>query len=315
MNFRLLCRGSLLLAFASLLSACLSAPQSAALVQQTDSQSFEPVVINLLPFFSQSAYQCGPAALATMLVYSEVTVSPDDLVPLVYVPERKGSFQFEMVAATRSYERLAYQLAPTLNAVLDEVRAGHPVLVLQNLGLSWYPRWHFAVVKGFDLGRQKIILNSGAFENYEMSLTTFELTWARAQYWAMLVLEPGRMPSNAEPNAYYIALASLEETHPQADIVSGYRSGLRAWPTDQNLLMGYGNLLYQEGRKAEAATLFREVITYHRAYAPAWNNLAQILLDNGDRVEARANVLQAIELGGPFIETYRATLMKIDAAQ
>jgi tetratricopeptide (TPR) repeat protein len=234
---------------------------------------------------------------------------------LVYVPERKGSFQFEMVAATRSYERLAYQLAPTLNAVLDEVRAGHPVLVLQNLGLSWYPRWHFAVVKGFDLGRQKIILNSGTFENYEMSLTTFELTWARAQYWAMLALEPGRMPSNAEPNAYYIALASLEESHPQADIVSGYRSGLRAWPTDQNLLMGYGNLLYQEGRKAEAATLFREVITYHSAYAPAWNNLAQILLDNGDRVAARANVLQAIELGGPFIETYRATLMKIDAAQ
>lgn len=311
MRFKLL----LLLAFASLLSACISAPQSAALAQQADSKLLEPVVIGSLPFFSQSAYQCGPAALATMLVYSQVAVSPDDLVPLVYVPARKGSFQFEMVAAARSYGRLAYQLAPTLNAVFDEVRADHPVLILQNLGLSWYPRWHFAVVKGFDLARQKIILNSGTFEDYEMSLTTFELTWARAQYWAMLTLEPGRMPNSAEPSAYYMALAALEQTQPQADIVSGYRSGLQAWPTDQNLLMGYGNLLYQAGSSAEAARMYREVIANHSTYAPAWNNLAQILLESGDKAQARTNVLQAIALGGPFIETYRATLMKIDASE
>ena len=56
----------LLLAFASLLSACLSAPQSAALVQQADSKFPNPEVLESLPFFSQSAYQCGPAALATM---------------------------------------------------------------------------------------------------------------------------------------------------------------------------------------------------------------------------------------------------------
>jgi len=303
----------LLLAVAALLSACLSAPQSAALVQQTDSQLLQPMLITTLPFFSQTAYQCGPAALATMLVYSEVTVSPDDLVPLVYVPARKGSFQFEMVAATRSYERLAYHLAPSLNAVFAEISAGNPVLILQNLGLSWYPRWHFAVVKGFDLARKKIILNSGTFENYEMSLTTFELTWARAQYWAMLALEPGKMPNSAEPGAYYLALAALEETQPQADIASGYRSGLQVWPADQNLLMGYANLLYQTGNSAKAAKMFREVIAYDGSYAPAWNNLAEILFEDGDLVQARAHVMQAIELGGPFIDTYRATLLKIDA--
>ena len=311
MRFKLL----LLLAFASLLSACLSAPQSAALVQQTDSKLIQPTILTSLPFFSQSAYQCGPAALATMLVFSEVNVSPDELVPLVYVPARKGSFQFEMVAATRNFGRLAYHLAPTLNSVLDEVIGGNPVLILQNLGLSWYPRWHFAVVKGFDLGRQKVILNSGTFENYEMSLTTFELTWARAEYWAMVVVEPGKMPATAEPNVYYMALAALEETHPQAAIESGYRSGLQVWPSDQSLLMGYGNLLYQAGRAEEAAVMFRDVIAYHSDYAPAWNNLAQILIDEGDKVQARANVLHAILLGGPFIETYRATLLKIDEAE
>ncbi len=66
--------------------------------------------------------------------------------PLVYVPARKGSFQIEMVAVTRSAGRLACQISPSLDTLLLENNAGHPVLVLQNLGMSWYQKWHFAVV-------------------------------------------------------------------------------------------------------------------------------------------------------------------------
>jgi tetratricopeptide (TPR) repeat protein len=250
-----------------------------------------------------------------VLVSSQVDVTPEQLVPLVYVPARKGSFQVEMIAATRSFGRLAYQLAPDLSDVLDEVRAGNPVLVLQNLGLSWYPRWHFAVVKGFDLGGHKIVLNSGTIENYEVSLSTFERTWARAKNWGIVVLEPGTLPITGEPVAYYMALTALEETHPETiSIASAYRSGLQAWPTDQNLLMAYGNLLYHQGNATEAAIQYRNVINHHNDYAPAWNNLAEILLETGDKQQARALAYQAIALGGPFIATYRATLQKIDSA-
>lgn len=298
----------------SLLSACITAPQSAVLLQQTNPQLLEPVQIAQLPFFSQSAFQCGPAALATVLTYSQVAVTADELVPLVYVPERKGSFQVEMIAVTRSFGLLAYQVAPNLTAVFDEVRAGHPVLVLQNLGLSWYPRWHFAVVKGFDLGRNKILLNSGTLENYEVSLPTFERTWARSEHWGIIALEPGMLPITAEPGPYYLALTALEETHPETAIAEAYRSGLQAWPTDRDLLMAYGNLLYHQGNSLAAAQQFRTVISNHRSYAPAWNNLAEILLENGDRQQARIHALEAIALGGSFIATYHATLLKIDSA-
>ena len=101
---------------------------------------------------------CAPAALATVLVASGVNVSPEALVPMVYVPLRQGSFQVEMVAAARSFDRLAYQIPPTLDALFAEISMGHPVLVLQNQGLSWYPRWHFAVVRGFDIKRRRVIL-------------------------------------------------------------------------------------------------------------------------------------------------------------
>lgn len=310
MRFRL----SYLVLFASLLSACITAPQSAVLQQQTNPELLEPIAISQLPFFPQTAYQCGPAALATMLVHSQVAVTPEQLVPLVYVPARKGTFQVEMIAATRSYGRLAYQLAPNLSAVFDEVRAGHPVLVLQNLGMAWYPRWHFAVVKGFDLGRHKIVLNSGTLENYEVSLSTFERTWARADHWSIVTLEPGTLPITAEPEAYYIALAALEETHPEMSIATAYRSGLAAWPTDRNLLMAYGNLLYLQGNLEAATAQFNTVITHHNGYAPAWNNLAEILFETGDKQQARVHVQEAIALGGPFTATYRATLRKIDSS-
>jgi len=54
-----------------------------------------------------------------------------------------------------------------------------PVLLLQNLVVKRYPRWHFAVVKGFDLERGRVTLNSGLHEDYEMSLNTFERKWGR----------------------------------------------------------------------------------------------------------------------------------------
>ena len=300
------------LALALLLSACLSAPQSAALRQNHDASLSAPVLLSQVPFFAQELYQCGPAALATILTASHVNVTPDQLVPLVYVPEREGSFQVEMMAATRSLGRLAYRITPTLEALFTEVAAGHPALVLQNLGLAWYPRWHFAVVKGFDLQRGKIILNSGVDENYELAITTFERTWARSQHWAILALAPGTMPAMGEPGTYFSTLAAFEQTNPSAPVASAYISGLGQWPGDINLRMGYGNLLYAQNNPELAASQFTALLEEHPDYAPAHNNLAQILLEQGQVQRAAQHAQRAVELGGDYLENYQSTLRTIE---
>ena len=114
-----------------------------------------------VPFFPQQQYQCGPAALAMAISATGAEVTPEELVPQVYLPQRKGSLQAEMLAATRRNGLLAYRLTPELSDLLTEVAAETPVIVLQNLGLSWYPVWHYAVVVGYDLDQQQIILRSG----------------------------------------------------------------------------------------------------------------------------------------------------------
>ena len=52
------------------------------------------------------------AAFAYTLAASGVKMTPDELVPQVYLPARKGSLQVEMLAAARRHGLVAYQLAP-----------------------------------------------------------------------------------------------------------------------------------------------------------------------------------------------------------
>lgn len=296
------------------LASCVSPPQSAALLSQMPAQFSDAVLVPDVPFFPQEDYQCGPAALATVLGASQLQVSPEELVPMVYVPERQGSFQIEMVAAARSYGRLAYQLPPTLQAMLSEVSRGYPVLVMQNLGLDWYPQWHFAVVKGFDLKQGHIILNSALTENYTLPLATFERTWARAEHWAVLVVKPGVMPLSAEPDRYFNAVVALEGNNPVKLARLAYQSGLTRWPGDSNLLMGHGNLLYSEGDIDGAAEHYEKTIAAHPDYAPAYNNLAQIRLQQSELSQALILAEKAVELGGDFSDNYARTRQQIQSA-
>ena len=304
----------LILALTFVVSACASAPQTAALREQPVAASSVPVLLRQVPFFAQALYQCGPAALATVLQTSGVNVTPEQLVPLVYVPARKGSFQVEMIAAARSLGRLVHVIPPALEALLAEVNAGQPVLVLQNLAVSWYPRWHFAVVKGFDLARGRIILNSGLYENYEMSMSTFERTWQRADYWGVLTLAPGTMPVAAEPGPYFSSLAAHAQHVTPAQLAPAYVSGLQRWPQDRNLRMGYGNLLASSHEHTAAKAQFTLLLTQFPVYAPAHNNLASTLQALGEHDAALQHAHIAVGLGGEYLESYRATLLAIETS-
>lgn len=109
-----------------------------------------PVRLSSVPFFAQTGFQCGPAALAGVLGAAGVATDPATLSPQVYLPAREGSLQLELVAATRRAGRLPYVLAGEPRALLAQLQAGRPVLVLQNLGTPHVPVWHYAVLTGFD---------------------------------------------------------------------------------------------------------------------------------------------------------------------
>lgn len=250
------------------------------------------------PFFPQTEYQCGPAALATALGAAGIAAAPAELGEQVFLPARTGTLQIEMIAGARRHGAVATRLPGTLEALLRELDARHPVVVLLNLGLSWLPRWHYAVLVGYDLGRGEMLLRSGTSERAVFTMSTFEHTWARAGAWAFVALPPGRWPATAEEAAVVEAAVGFERAAAPAAAVVAYRSALLRFPARLSLQIGLGNTLHASGDKAAAAAAFAAATVAHPGSAPAWLNLAATYAELGRREDARRAAQQALQVGG-----------------
>ncbi|MBX3651041.1 MAG: PA2778 family cysteine peptidase [Burkholderiales bacterium] len=292
-----------------LLAGCAS-PQVRTLLEHPPAELPSRAELAAVPFFPQQDYQCGPAALAMALTHAGVPASPEALVPQVYLPAREGSLQAEMLAATRRHGLLAYPLAPRLQDLLTEVAAGNPVIVLQNLSLAFAPLWHYAVVVGYDRGREEIILRSGTTRRLAMTLSTFERTWARSRHWAMVVLQPDRLAATATEADHVAAAAALERSSPAA-AQHAYAGALARWPANLIARLGFGNTAYALGDLAKAEAAYLQATVEHPQSGDAWNNLAQVRFELGRRSEALAAARKAVALGGPRTGLYRKTLDSI----
>ena len=295
------------------LTGC-ATPPVAALLARPAATLPPRVELTGVPFHPQEEYQCGPAALATVLMHAGVATTPDALVPQVYLPARGGSLQVEMLAAARRHGLVAYRLASGLGSLLQEVADGTPVIVLQNLALGFAPLWHYAVVIGYDLPREEIILRSGTTRRAVMTLGSFERTWARGDHWAMLALAPGQLPATASEDHYVVSVAALERIAPAA-ARRAYTTAIERWPGNLAARIGQGNAAYAMRDLSGAETAYREATRRHPQAADAWNNLAQTLLELQQRDEALAAAQRAVDIGGPRLAQYQATLQAITEAR
>ena len=275
----------------------------------------QAVELKDVPFFSQDAYQCGPAALATVLQWDGEPVTPAELRPALYVPDKHGTLQVEMVGEARARGRLVYRLPPQIDSLLTELEAGHPVVVLQNLGLGWWPVWHYAVVVGFDPVEPDIILRSGRHRRWVTPLPLFERTWARSGNWAIAVLNPQQLPATADAPAFLDAVLGLERIGQWRAAETAYRAATERWPENRYLRLGLANSLYRQGRLKDSETAYRNAIRIDPRSPVAYNNLALVLADQGRWEEALANARRAVSLGGPLSDTYRTTLATITCRQ
>lgn len=292
-----------------LLAGC-ATPQTSMLLS-AERPAAARVELVAVPFFPQEEYQCGPAALATVMTASGKPITPEELTPQVFLPQRQGSLQVEMMAAPRRHGLVSLRVAPRLSDMLAEVAAGNPVIVLQNLALNWYPMWHYAVVVGYDLDNESIILRSGRERRMELPLTTFERTWARSKHWAMLALPPHKLPQTIAPEAYVQAVVALEKTGFAGAARTAYETAIGTWPDNLTALMGAGNTAYALGDHAGSERAFRRAAELHPASDAALNNLAQVLADQGRLAEAEATARRALALRGPNSVVAAQTLKDI----
>ena len=303
--------GVFLLAVGAALTGCASfAPQTTQLRDTLPPKLHDYVELKDVPFFPQSDYQCGPAALATVLNANGVKVTPDELVPEVYLPARKGSLQIEMLAAARRHGLVAYQLAPSLSDLMREVAAGNPVIELQKAG--WGDSWHYAVVIGYDYYWGKLYMRSGTTERDVMPFFFHEFVWSRGGYWAMVALPPDRIPETADQDRWLAAVAALEHAGDVKNARIAYRAFMKRWPSNVNGAIGLANTYYASKDLKEAESVLRTAERVNPESVVVLNNLAQTLSDQGRDREALPIIERAAKLGGPFADSVQDTKRGIE---
>ncbi|MCR6632116.1 MAG: PA2778 family cysteine peptidase [Magnetospirillum sp.] len=205
-----------------------------------------------VPFYPQESFQCGPAAMASVLGWSGLDIRPAALegqFVLVRDPRRM------LAEAANRYGRLAYPVTGT-PAMLTELAAGHPVIILQNLGVDSRPLWNCVVAIGFNQTRGEVVVHGGDQAARRVSLRLFERLWSDADQWGLVVLKPGELPAAARREDYVKAAYNLQRSGRYWEAVLAYDAALAAWPNEPDSLMGLGSSLYLLGDARGAADAF-----------------------------------------------------------
>ena len=251
-----------------------------------------------VPFVAQELAYCGPAALSSALQYYGRPASLDALVKQVYIPGRQGSLTLEMTAASRRNALLPYPVSASLDSLLKELDAGHPVLVLQNLGFNWWPQWHYALLVGYEQGGEKLLLHSGEIPYYNISAATFMRTWARSGHWGLVLTPVDQIPATASALTYLQTLEQMRETRALSmpQLLSALTQAASFWPRSSSAQLALANHLLASGQHDKASEYFLNGIGLRPDNALAWNNLAYSLKAQGCEASARLAIDEALKL-------------------
>ena len=242
---------------AAMMGCATGATQSRDLLLAPGSLPYYHSIENV-PFVNQAAGHCGPASLSMVMKHSGAEVSPERLADEMYTPELKGSLQNDLIGTARRNGMMAIPIYDFTN-LFSEVTSGHPVIILENLGLSWVPQWHYAVVVGFDLRNEEIILHSGHEAFSHESLKVFENSWRLADYWGLVIMPAGEL------------------AHKWVEAELSYHRILIKWPQSLVALIGLANINFARGNLKEAKSFLKSALRFHPESEAAKHNLVVII--------------------------------------
>jgi ABC-type bacteriocin/lantibiotic exporter with double-glycine peptidase domain len=142
-----------------------------------------------VPFVQQAEFDCGPAALASVLSFRGRVVDLERIKAGVYLPKLRGALPMDLEHYAKEEGFRTSSSAGTHAALKSAVRSNIPVICLLDLGFWFYRQPHFVTVIGFDDGNGLFIMHDGGTPNRTMGYEDFEKKWARAGKW-MIVIGP-----------------------------------------------------------------------------------------------------------------------------
>lgn len=280
--------------FLLLLNACASPVQTERLLASPPPIPFKYEITDV-PFYPQLDFYCGPATLAQVFNYYGQQQSQESLADELFIPGLKGSLQIEMLAATRKHGFLAYAQQGNLEQLFSLVSQDIPVIVLQNVSIPWYPMWHYAVVTGYDLQKQQLLMHSGDMARRVTDFNVFERTWQRGKFWLLAAVPPEQSSEHFKPFIYSSAAQDLLSVGQVSAGVTALITATKQWPE-------YWLPYFLLGNHWLNIDLERASYWYQRGYQYAnsqssfLNNYAYVLHKQGCQKQALSQIEQALAL-------------------
>jgi tetratricopeptide (TPR) repeat protein len=166
------------------------------------------------------------------------------------------------------------------------------VLVLHNYGIPLIPRWHYAVVIGYDAANDTMTLRSGVTRRQVLSARNFMRAWDNGGRWAMVVLRPGETAARATPRQYLEVAADFERMASPEESRLVFDAAVTRWPDAAVAWIGRGTAQYRSGNVAAAAKDYAAALRVDGQNAGARNNFAMTLLELGCPVRAQEQLAQ-----------------------
>lgn len=276
-----------------LLAGCTATPQSEQLRAAHPTGLSEASYIDNVPFYAQQQYYCGPTTLSEVFTFYGNPVSAEEIAPKIFIPEREGSLQLEMVSATRQYGFLPYAERGTMTQLFRLVDDNIPVIVFQNLSIQLLPQWHYAVVIGYDLPAGTVTLHTGVTPDHTMSFELFEKTWARGNYWYMAPLPPETTSPALDAFTYTSAAYDMLKVGEIESAISFLQAATTQWP-DQWLAYFLLANHYLESKPKQAIAWFDRGYHVGQYQAAYMYNFAHVLAEQGCDKQASKVLEQAL---------------------
>jgi predicted double-glycine peptidase len=142
-------------------------------------------IIENVPFYPQTNYQCGPASLAGVLNYWGIKVTPDEIAGEIYSSSARGTLDIDMVLYSMKKGLRASQYEGTIGDIRKNVDSRHPIIVLVDYGFSLIQKNHFMVIIGYN--DHGVIVNSGKDSKKFISEKDFLKSWEKTKFWTLLM--------------------------------------------------------------------------------------------------------------------------------
>ena len=271
-------------------------------------------VIPEMPVLKWGIESCGAGSLATVLQhYGDPTSMQqwDSTLPKMH----GGVMTIDMLLAARSKGFDAQLVTGTPQSIATELENGRPVIlmlqVIDSPGHA-YDFFHYIVADGIDTERNLIRTQWGDKQGRWVSLEKLEKPWSGGGHAAILI-----HPLSADDQVRQALRSAivLEDDGKVAEAAAKYREILAAHPDSSVAWTDLGNAEEKLGDNQAAEDAFRKALEIDPASRDALNNLAWLLYQEKRLDEAESFARKALSEPGPDSYLVLDTLARVLAAK